>query len=82
MKTQYDFDIKLASKQHEGEIRLRDQQIKSLQEKIQELQAQVKEYGEKATNAEAGVRDIAVKAIESAAKIKSVERIEPFSSKE
>jgi hypothetical protein len=82
LKTQYDFDIKLTTKQHEGEIRLRDQQIRSLQEKIQELQVQVKEYSEKATNAEAGVRDIAVKAIESAAKIKTIERIESLSSKE
>lgn len=84
LKTQYEFDIKLATKQHEGEIRLRDQQIKLLQEKIQELQVLVKEYGEKAAHAEAGVRDIAVKAIESAAKIKSVERIgiEPSLSKE
>ncbi|HBK30596.1 MAG TPA: hypothetical protein DDZ78_03090 [Porphyromonadaceae bacterium] len=82
LKMQYDFDIKLMNKQSEGEIKLRDQQIEALKEKIVELQAQVKEYGEKASHAEAGVRDIAVKAIENAARAKTIERIESSSSKE
>ncbi len=76
LKMQYDFEMKLITKQQEGDIKLRDQQIGLLEEKIQEMQAQVKEYSQKAAHAEAGVRDIAVKAIESAAKSKTVERIE------
>lgn len=75
-KTQYDFDFKLMEKQNETEIKLKDQLIASLQEKIQELQIQVKEYNDKAVRAESGVKDIAMKAIESAAKSKTIERIE------
>lgn len=76
LKSQYDFEIKLLKQQNEAEIRLKNQTITSLQEKIREQQELVKEYGEKATVAEAGVKDIAVKAIESAAKTKTIERIE------
>ncbi|MFA7492681.1 MAG: hypothetical protein WCZ43_04095, partial [Proteiniphilum sp.] len=76
LKMQYDFDIKLMSKQSESDIRLRDQQIEALKEKILEMQAQLKEYGDKAAHAEEGVRDIAVKAIESASKGKFFERME------
>lgn len=76
LKVQYDFDLKLLKQQNEAEIRLKDQIIVSLQEKIAEQQALIKEYGEKANRAEAGVKDIAVKAIESAAKSKTIERIE------
>lgn len=76
LKSQYDFEIKLLKQQNEAEIRLKDQTITSLQEKIKEQQELIKEYGEKANRAEAGVKDIAVKAIESAAKTKTIERIE------
>jgi hypothetical protein len=81
LKAQYGFDIKFLEKQNEAEIRLKDQMITSMQEKISELQTQIKEYSEKANRAEAGVKDIAFKAIESAAKAKTIERIET-SSKE
>ena len=79
LKVQYDFDLTLLKQQDEAEIRLKDQTITSLQEKIKELQVLVKEYGEKANRAEAGVKDIAFKAIESAAKAKTIERIESVS---
>ncbi|MEN6589292.1 MAG: hypothetical protein ABFC30_06550, partial [Proteiniphilum sp.] len=83
LKNKYEFEIKLSSKQNEAEIRLRDQMIESLQQKIQEMQAQLKEYGDKANRAEEGVKDIAMKAIESAAKIKTfAERTETMSNKE
>lgn len=42
MKSKYEFEIKLSNKQNEAEIRLRDQMIESLQQKIQEMQAQLK----------------------------------------
>ena len=76
LNTQHAFDFKLLKQQNEAEIRLKDQTIVSLQEKIKELHTQVKEYGEKANRAEEGVKDIAVKAIENAAKTKMIERIE------
>ncbi|MDR0682891.1 MAG: hypothetical protein LBG15_13745 [Dysgonamonadaceae bacterium] len=70
LKTQYDFDVKLMEKQNEADIRLKDQIILSLQEKIKEQQAQLKEYTDKANRAEANVKDIAVKAIENASKVR------------
>jgi hypothetical protein len=70
LKTQYDFDIKLMEKQNEADIRLKDQIILSLQEKIKEQQEQLKECTDKANRAEANVKDIAVKAIENASKIR------------
>jgi hypothetical protein len=70
LKTQYDFDVKLMGQQNEADIRLKDQIILSLQEKIKEQQEQLKEYTDKANRAEANVKDIAVKAIENASKIR------------
>ncbi|MDR1336574.1 MAG: hypothetical protein LBK22_07090 [Tannerella sp.] len=70
LQTQYNFDIRLTEKQNEADIRLKDQLIASLQEKIKEQQAQLKEYADKAGRAEASVKDIAVKAIENASKVR------------
>lgn len=66
LQTEYEFKNKLSEQQNAAEIRLKDQQINSLQEKIKELQAQVKEYADKALRAEASVKDIALKAIQNA----------------
>lgn len=65
LQTEYEFKSKLSEQQNQAEIRLKDQQIVSLQEKIKELQAQVKEYADKALRAEAGVKEIALKAIQN-----------------
>lgn len=70
LQTKYGFDIQLMNKQSEADIRLKDQAINSLQEKIKEQQEQLKEYADKANRAEANVKDIAVKAIENASKIR------------
>jgi hypothetical protein len=70
LQTKYGFDIQLIEKQNEADIRLKDQIITSLQEKIKEQQEQLKEYTDKANRAEANVKDIAVKAIENASKIR------------
>ena len=72
LQTKYGFDIQLMTKQSEADIRLKDQTIVSLQEKIKELQAQLKENSEKANRAEANVKDIAVKAIENASKVRMI----------
>ena len=70
LQTKYDFDVKIMEKQNEADIRLKDQIIHSLQEKIKEQQVQLKEYADKANRAEASVKDIAVKAIENTSKIR------------
>ncbi|MDR2621554.1 MAG: hypothetical protein LBC48_03110 [Dysgonamonadaceae bacterium] len=70
LQTQYEFDVKLMGQQNEADIRLKDQTIGSLQDKIKELQAQLKENTDKANRAEANVKDIAVKAIENASKVR------------
>ncbi|MDR1610215.1 MAG: hypothetical protein LBS08_01740 [Candidatus Symbiothrix sp.] len=70
LQTQYEFDVKLMGQQNEADIRLKDQTIASLQDKIKELQAQLKENSDKANRAEANVKDIAVKAIENASKVR------------
>jgi hypothetical protein len=70
LQIQYDFEAKLLKSQNDADLRLKDQTVKSLEEKIKELQAQLKEYADKATRAEAGVKEIAVKAIEGASKTK------------
>ncbi|MDR1103162.1 MAG: hypothetical protein LBL42_05335 [Tannerella sp.] len=70
LQTKYGFDIQLMEKQNEADIRLKDQIVASLQEKIREQQAQLKEYTDKANRAEANVKDIAVKAIENASKVR------------
>jgi len=72
LQTKYGFDIQLMEKQSDADIRLKDQIITSLQEKIKEQQEQLKEYVDKANRAEANVKDIAVKAIENASKIRMV----------
>ena len=69
LKTQFEFESKLIEKQNEGELKLKDQTIASLQEKIKEMQAQIKELTQKTNVAESNVKDIAVKAIESSSKI-------------
>jgi hypothetical protein len=70
LQTKYDFDLQLIKSQNEAEIRLKDQLINSLQEKIRELQSHLKEYADKASLAEAGVKDIAMKAIENSSKVR------------
>jgi hypothetical protein len=72
LQTKYGFDIQLKEKQYEGDIRVRDQIIESLQEKIKEQQEQLKENTDKANRAEANVKDIAVKAIENASKVRMI----------
>ena len=70
LQTKYGFDMQLMEKQSAADIRLKDQIITSLQEKIKEQQEQMKENTDKANRAEANVKDIAVKAIENASKIR------------
>ena len=72
LQAKYGFDIQMMEKQNVADIRLKDQIIASLQEKIKEQQELLKEYADKANRAEAGVKEIAVKAIENAQKIRMI----------
>ena len=72
LQTRFGFDSKLMENQYKADIRLKDQTITSLQEKIKEIQVQMKEYADKANLAEANVKDIAVKAIENASKVRMI----------
>jgi|GEM_PF-7134882 len=72
MQTRFDFDIQLTTSKNQAEVRLKDQIIKSLQEKIQEQQSQLKEFADKATIAESGVKEIAMKAIENSSKVRII----------
>ena len=69
LKTQFDFESKLLAKQNEGELKLKEQTITSLKEKIADMQQVIKQLTDKANKAEGNVKDIAVKAIESSSKI-------------
>lgn len=70
LQTNHEFELKFIKNQNDADIRLKDQIIESLQEKIQELQSQLKEYADKATRAESGVKEIAMKAIENSSKVR------------
>ena len=70
LQTRYDFEMQLTTSKNQADVRLKDQMIKSLQEKIQELQTQMKEFADKATIAESGVKEIAMKAIENSSKVR------------
>jgi len=76
LTTRFDFERKLYEKQTEGDLKLKEQTIKSLQEKIAEMQIQIRELNEKATKAEMNVKDIAVKAIESSSKVQFFQKKE------
>lgn len=69
IKIQYEFESKLIAKQNEGELKLKEQTIVSLKEKIGEMQQIIKQLTDKANVAEVNVKDIAMKAIESSSKI-------------
>ena len=69
LTSKFEFESKLLANQNEGELKLKEQSIASLKEKIAEMQQMLKELSEKANKAENSVKDIAVKAIESSSKI-------------
>ena len=74
MQTQYKFETELTTRQNEGEIKLLDQTIQTLQSKIKDLDIIIKELSTKANTAEASVKDIAIKAIESSGKLQIFEK--------
>ena len=67
LNREHRFAFDLAQKETEGQLRLKDQQIELLQQKIKEIESQLKEAGVKVANSEETVRDIALRAIDSSA---------------
>ena len=74
LNTENGFEKELTAKHTEGEMKLKEQTILTLQSKIKDLELTIKELTTKAVTAEASVKDIAIKAIESSSKIQIVEK--------
>jgi len=71
---QFSFEKQLTAKQTEGELKLREQTITTLQSKIKDLEVSNKELSGKSITAENTVKDIAIKAIESARKLQIIDK--------
>jgi hypothetical protein len=65
LETTFRFEKELKEKETTGELKLKDQIIETLKNKIKDMEASLKELSQKTATAEANVKDIAIKAIES-----------------
>lgn len=74
LSVQFNFEKQLTAKQTEGELKLRDQTINTLQSKIKDIETANKELSGKTITAENTVKDIAIKAIESARKLQIIDK--------
>ncbi len=82
LQTEFRFEKELTAKQTEGELRLKDQIVETLKNKIKDMEATIKELSQKTVTADANVKDIAIKAIESSSKIHFIEKPKDSQSKE
>ena len=73
LKTQYGFEKELLLAEHEGQVKLKDQTILTLENRIKEQDGYVKQLTQKTEQADRSVKDIAIKAIESSAKVQLFE---------
>ena len=69
LESQYKFEKELLAKETEGELKLGNQTINTLENKIKEQENQIKQLSQKADSSEKTVKDIAIKALDSASKI-------------
>ena len=76
LEKDFKFEKQLLVKDHEGEIKLKNQQIESLMAKIKDLELQLKQAYSKAENAENNSKEITLKAIQSSGQIKIIEKEE------
>jgi len=65
MEVEFEFKIQLTTKETEGDIKLKSQIIKDLQEKIESLNQQNKQLLAKVEKAELDAKEITLKAIET-----------------
>lgn len=70
----FKFEKQLKDKEFETDIKLRDQEITSLKNKISDLESQLIQQSSKADQADKSAKDIAIKAIESSVSFKVFER--------
>lgn len=77
LEKEHKYEKQLLLKDHEGELKLRNQQVESLQAKIKDLESQIKQAYAKAENAENNSKEITLKAIQSSGQIKIIEKDEP-----
>ncbi len=73
LKTQYGFEKELLLAEHEGVVKLKDQTILTLENRIKEQDGYIKQLTLKTEQADRSVKDIAIKAIESSAKVQLFE---------
>ena len=71
LETQYKFEKELFKKESDGELRLRDQTITTLQSKIKDQDNQINQLYKKVENADKNVKDIVLKAIETSGRYPS-----------
>ena len=74
LEKDHKFEKQLLLKDHDGEIKLKSQQIESLLARIKDLENQLKQAYAKAENAENNSKEITLKAIQSSGQIKIVEK--------
>jgi hypothetical protein len=74
LEKEHKYDKQLVLKDHEGEVKLKIQQIESLQARIKDLEVQLKQAYSKAENAENNSKEITIKAIQSSGQIKIIEK--------
>ena len=77
LEKEFKYERQLLLKDHEGEIKLKSQQIESLMAKIKDLEVQLKQAYGKAESAENNSKEITLKAIQSSGQIKIIEKDEP-----
>ena len=72
----------MREKEVEGELKLKEQTIQTLNAKIKDLETSLKELSQKSVTAETSVKDIAMKAIEHSSKPYFVEKQKDGNGKE
>ncbi|MCF8365054.1 MAG: hypothetical protein K9H16_04695 [Bacteroidales bacterium] len=74
LSREFKFEKELTAKQNEGELKLKDQIIATLQSKIKDIETTLKELSAKASLSESTSKEIAMKAIESARQVHIIEK--------
>ena len=74
LNSSFKFDKELLAKETEGILNLKNLQIKTLENKITEIEVQLKAAGQKVDVSEKSVKDIAMKAIDSSSKVQFIEK--------
>jgi len=69
LTSQFGFEKELLLKDHEGAIKLKEQTIQTLENRIKEQESYIKQLTQKTELADKSVKDIAIKAIESSGKV-------------